>query len=118
VLRNSPADKVCHPTGDTRSKDGVPRVHGPCTIHNSIDWLRQLNLGLEDNGNNDTINGHSLTENDAAQKYRFRNYSQHILNSRVCYKPDQILRCDSRSTDSCTKETASSDEDTPEGDHR
>lgn len=52
-----------------------------------------LKLALEDDGNNDTVDGHGLAENDT----------------------DQILRSDPGSLDGSTQQAGASDEDTPGG---
>lgn len=61
-----PARQVGPPCGQTRAKDCISCCVcscGPQAIWQLIDFF---NLGLKNDGNNDSINGHRLTENDTA----------------------------------------------------
>lgn len=63
---HSPANQVGESACHARAEDGVAREHGVFVIH-PVNRLRGLNLGLQDNGHDDAIDGHRLAENDAAE---------------------------------------------------
>lgn len=64
-----PANQIGESTCDASAKDRVSREHGIFVV-DPVLRLHILNLGLQNNGDNDTINRNCLAENDAARVER------------------------------------------------
>lgn len=72
-----PADEVCKSASDARAKDGVPRSHSVLIIHTVLRG-NVLNLCLKDDRNDDPVDGHGFTEDDADGKSKATSAFVHI----------------------------------------
>ena len=62
-----PAHKVCKADDKTRGENGVSRPQRIAAV-SAVNHAHMLQLCLKDDGHDDTVDGHSFTEDDAAQE--------------------------------------------------
>ena len=63
---NLPAHKVRETDDKTRGENGVARPQSIAAVA-AVCHAHMLQLGLQNDGHNDTVDGHSFTEDDTAQ---------------------------------------------------
>ena len=62
-----PAHKVCKADDKTRGENGVSRPQRIAAV-SAVNHAHMLQLCLKDDGHDDTVDGHSFTEDDTAQE--------------------------------------------------
>lgn len=115
-----PAGKVGEANAQARAENCVASPDELAHVNRGFPgrrlWSRDLRL--HDNSHDDAIDGHGLTENDAAEIERIVTHvAKHKLNGFMEHLrdlPDEILRANAGSLNGSTHKRCSGQEDAPE----